>query len=370
MANINDYLIWRGDIPINKTFKFNEIDSMILARFSYLPFDKINLEDKETIKSISKKMKKFKNEDFNYNGDMDLISNLGNSNRFKNMIVTDYIKNNNKKEEKQFSAITIHISKKEMYVSILGTDSTLVGWKEDFNMSFMDNVPAQIEGLNYFKKIAKKYPNKSIRLGGHSKGGNVAIYSSIAVSNKIQERIVKVYNFDGPGFNEKVLEKYKNKEIIKKISTYIPQDSVVGRILERKEKCKVVQSIEKGFYQHDIYSWQVLKDKMIKLDSVTDSSNLMNSAVKEWLKNSTPDQRKVFFDGVFEVFSSTSAKTFSELSNIWIKNLPTLFSTYREISEEDRKTIMKMLKLFTKTYISNLKENGTEKLSKKFNKKD
>ena len=156
MGNINDYLLWRGDIPINQKFKFNEIDSMILARFSYLIFDKIKMNSIETIESISKKMKNIDNGEFLYNGDKELITYLGQSERFKNMCVTDYIKTNDKETEKQFRAITVHISDKEMYISYIGTDSTICGWKEDFNMSFMDNVPCQIAGKEYARKDCKK----------------------------------------------------------------------------------------------------------------------------------------------------------------------------------------------------------------------
>ena len=179
MANINDYLLWRGDIPISTKYKFNEIDSMILARFSYLLFDRITMKQVETIQSISKKMKDFDNGEFLYNGDKELITYLGESERFKNMLVTDYVKINDTKTEKQFSAITIHISSREMYVSYIGTDSTINGWKEDFNMAFMDNVPCQIAGTEYLEKVSKKHYNKKIRIGGHSKGGNVAVYSTL-----------------------------------------------------------------------------------------------------------------------------------------------------------------------------------------------
>jgi len=171
MSNINDYLLWRGDIAISKKIKFNEIDSMILARFSYLLFSKINIAPKETIASISERMKDFKNEEFLYNGDKELVTYLGQSNRFKNMLVTDYVEINSKEKENQFSAITIHISRKEIYISFMGTDNTINGWKEDFNMAFMENVPCQIAGKEYIEKIAKKYRYKKIRIGGHSKGG-------------------------------------------------------------------------------------------------------------------------------------------------------------------------------------------------------
>lgn len=348
MSNINDYLVWRGDIPMILEAPFNEIDSMILARFSYLLFDKIDLNEIETMESISNKMKKFKNEEFNYNGDKDLITNLGKSIRFKNMKVTDYVKNNDKETEKQFSAITIHISDDEMYLSFLGTDKTILGWKEDFNMSFMENVPAQLAGLDYVKNIASKYPNKKLRIGGHSKGGNVAVYSAVECNQDIQNRIISIYNYDGPGFDKKVVESNKNKEIIKKVHTYIPQDSIIGRVLEHEEKYEVVQSMEKGIYQHDIYSWQVLGTSMVKVDSVTDSSEVINYTIRQWLKATTPKQRKIFVDSIFEIFYSTDADTFGEIN---IKNIPTIIKTYREISEEDRKTIIDMVKKFGKAYL-------------------
>lgn len=232
MANINDYLLWRGDIPINSKFKFNEIDSAILARFSYLIFFKIEMNEIETIETISDKMSHFDNDEFMYNGDKELITYLGKSDRFKNMKVTDFVRNNDKETEKQFGAITVHISEEEMYISFIGTDSTIYGWKEDFNMGFMENVPCQVDGKKYAEKISKKYPNKRIRIGGHSKGGNVAIYSSITVPEEIQNRIIKVYNYDGPGFNKTIIEKYGNEEIISRIETYIPQDSVIRKIIK------------------------------------------------------------------------------------------------------------------------------------------
>ena len=361
MSNINDYLIWRGDIPIDKYFKFNEVDDIILARFSYLIFDKINMNKKETIESISNKMKHFANEKFRYNGDKELITNLGDSDRFKNMIVTDFVENSDKSIEKQFGAITVHISNKEMYISFIGTDSSLVGWKEDFNLAFMNNIPAQIDGLNYLNKIANKYPNKKIRIGGHSKGGNVAVYSAISTNSAIQKRIISVTNYDGPGFNDTIIETYKNSSILNRITTYLPQDSVIGRILEHKEKCEIVYSTEKGLYQHDIYSWQIVKDSPIKLEKATNSSEIIYKTIKEWLKQTTVEQRKIFFDGVFEVFYSTSAKTFSEISSNFLKSLPTLFKTYREFDEKDRKTMTKMLTSFIKAYAVNFKDSELKK---------
>ena len=364
MANINDYLLWRGDIPLNEQFNFNEIDSMIMARFSYLRFDEIEITSKETVESVSNKMKDFDNSKFLYNGDKELITYLGQAYRFKNMIVTDYEKIDDKEIEKQFGAVTIHISDKELYISYLGTDNTINGWKEDFNMSFMNNVPCQIAGKEYLQKIAEKYPEKKIRIGGHSKGGNVAIYSAITANKEIQERIIKVYNYDGPGFSTEIIKEYGKEEIIEIIETYLPQDSVIGRILNHKEKTTIALSTEKGIYQHDIFSWQVLKDDLIRLEKNTQTSEDISETLNNWFNNTTNEQRKVFIDTVFELFYSTEADTFGDISNSLSTNIPIILKKYNTISKEEKKNITQMIKSFAKIYFSVIKERENNKFSK------
>ncbi|MBR3134654.1 MAG: DUF2974 domain-containing protein [Clostridia bacterium] len=350
MANINDYLLWRGDISLSSEHNFNEVDSVILARFSYLRFDKIKMSEVETIESISEKMKNLDNEEFRYNGDKELITYLGKSKRFKDMKVTDYVENNERSLEQQFEAVTIHISDEEMYISYIGTDSSIYGWKEDFNISFMDSVPCQIEGKKYINLIANKYPKKRIRIGGHSKGGNVAIYSAISAKKAIQDRIIKVCNYDGPGFNKDIIKKYKTSSILKKIETFFPQDSVIGRIMYHAEKCTVALSNEKGIYQHDIYSWQVFKDDLVKADNVTANSEIINMTLNDWLEHTTVEQREIFFDEIFDLFYATEANTFGEMSKSLSKNIMTILKKYRGIEENDRKTITSMIKLFVKAY--------------------
>ena len=362
MANINDYLLWRGDIPINEEFRFNEIDSIILARFSYLIFDKIEMNEKETIESISKKMRDFENEEFRYNGDKELITYLGESKRFKNMIVTDYVQTNDKEIEQQFGAITIHISEEEMYISYIGTDSSIYGWKEDFNMAFMENVPCQKEGKKYIEKIAQKYPNKKIRIGGHSKGGNVAIYSAITTSKKLKNRIIKVYNYDGPGFNKNIINKYNNDEIISKIETYIPQDSIIGRLLNHKEKMTIALSLEKGILQHDIYSWQVLRDDLIHSEKNTDISEDIDKTMTEWIELTTNEQRKIVIDAIFELFYSTDSETFGEMSKNISINLPKILKKYGEIAKEDKEMIKQMIKIIATSYINIFSQREKSKL--------
>lgn len=350
MANINDYLLWRGDLPINSKYKFNEVDSMIMARFSYLRFDKIKMKKEETIGSIAEKMTKLEDNEFRYNGDKEMITYLGMSKRFKDLVVTDYEKLDNKEFVKQFGAITIHLSDKELYVSFLGTDSTIIGWQEDFNMTFLSNVPCQIAGLDYLNKIAEKYSDCKIRLGGHSKGGNVAIYSALRTDKLVQNRIVKVYNYDGPGMNKDVLKKYSRQDVMKKMETYIPQDSIIGRLLIHKEKTSVIYSTENGIYQHDLFSWQVLKDCPIEVQENTQKSEEIHELVVNWFENTTNEQRKIFVCTVFDLFYSTEAKSFGEISKTLTTSLPKILKKYGALEKNDKDVLIKMVKLFAKTY--------------------
>ena len=340
MPNINDYLKWRGDLTFSES-PLNEIDNMILSRFSYLPFNKVNIKEKETIGSIVKRLTKFGVEEFNIEGDKPLVDNLNNCIRFKDLILTDYVENTDLKLEEQFAAITIHLNDKEMYVSFCGTDNTLVGWKEDFNLSFMQNIPAQLAGVKYLKAIANKY-DKKIYVGGHSKGGNVAVYAAVFSGKEVQNKIINVTNHDGPGFDETIIGTPEYKALLDRIYTYIPQSSIIGRLLEHEEKYKIVKSIEKGIMQHDIYSWQVLGSKIIQMKEVTNGSELINRTIKNWLKETTPEQRKNVIDILYNVIESTNAVTMREISSARMKNMAKMLKSYKNVDEKDRKMINKV----------------------------
>lgn len=340
MPNINDYLKWRGDILLQEK-PLNEIDNMILSRFSYLPFNKIDMTDEETIGSVVKKLKPFSVEEFNIKGDKPLVDNLDDCIRFKDLKITDYIENTDLKLEEQFAAITIHLNDDEMYISFCGTDNSLIGWKEDFNLSFMQNIPAQLAGVKYLKAIAKKY-DKKMYIGGHSKGGNVAVYAAVFAGPKVQDKIINVTNHDGPGFDETIIERPEYKRILDKLYTYIPQSSVIGRLLEHEEKYKVVKSIEKGIMQHDIYSWQVLGTKIVQMKEVTNGSELINKTIKTWLKETSPEQRKNVIDILYNVIESTNAVTVREISAAKMKSVAKMLKSYKNLDEKDRKMVNKV----------------------------
>lgn len=358
MPNIMKYLEFRGDLTL-KQDELNEIDKIILARFSYLPFKEITLDRKDTIENISIKMKDLSLDKFIWKADKEFIIKLGQSKRYKNLKVTDYEEIMDVQAEKQFAAITIWLPHRFKYISFRGTDMSLVGWKEDFNMSFMKDIPSQKEGVKYLNEIGKKYFGKLI-VGGHSKGGNISIYSSIFCENKIQRKILEIINADGPGFDETIITSKNYLKISEKVNTYIPQSSIIGRLLEHEEDYEIIHSTEKGLMQHDIFSWQIEGTRLKRIQKLTGESQFVNKVVRNWLQNTTPKQRENFVNIIYDVLISTEAKDFNEFGIDTLIKIKTIIKSYQNIEKEDKKEIEEMFKLFLESAIKTLKEKRRE----------
>ena len=365
MANIFDYMQWR-DIPLTKT-EFNEIDNLILARFSYFPLDEkiIENDEKITIKeSYERYNKKGTTARILQKEDVDLYPVLANSQRFGNLYISDFINKIDVEQEKQFSAITIHLPDDYIYVAYRGTDNTIVGWREDLNMCFSDTVPSQIDAANYLNKIAQKYDNPELKIlvGGHSKGGNLAIYASAFCDSNIP-----VYNNDGPGFSENIVETEEYTNILNKIQTFMPQTSIIGRLLNHKEKITILESTQTGIMQHDLYSWQVLGDKFVK-DEFTNSSEFIDQTISNWIKEVTPEQREQFVSVLFEVLNSTQAETLSEISGKWFANAKTMIKSYKELDDKSKEALNKAVSIFVKVGKDNFRINAKNDILKVNNK--
>ncbi len=255
MANLLDYLKWRGDLRISSAHPLNDIDAMIFSRISYLPFNKIPFHPNSSISSALKKMQSLDKSAFNWSEDRNLVDLLIESPRFKYLRLLFYRRENDSSVAKQFSAIAIRFSARDFFLSFLGTDGTIYGWREDFNMALGAEVPAQAEAKKYLYDFYRRHPLSSLYLGGHSKGGNLAVYAAVTAPDKIQHRIKKVYNFDGPGLSKELLKQDLGFSILPRIESFIPQDSVIGRLMEHREKFTVVKSVAKDLMEHDIYSW-------------------------------------------------------------------------------------------------------------------
>lgn len=345
MSNVCDYVKWRGDLSIEQS-EFNEIDNLILSRFSYFPFDKIIKENEVvTIKELSERFKKqdIRKLPILWKDDVDLFPLMGESERFGKLLATKYINKIDQEQEKQFAAITVLMPDNTIFVSYRGTDNTIVGWKEDLNMSFKSHIASQISARKYLEIIAQEYPDKKIRIGGHSKGGNVAVYAATFVNKEIKDRIINVYNNDGPGFCDDVIETPEYKEMIEKVHTYIPQSSVIGRLMNHREKYTVVKSVQKGIMQHDLYSWEVLGTEFITLEEVTNGSEFVDKTIKEWLEKVEPAKREQVIDVIFDILNTTDAQTMKEIKSNWFTSARTMMASYKNIDNETKEMIWQTL---------------------------
>ena len=350
MSNVCEYVKWRGDLTLKQS-KFNEIDALILTRLSYFPFDQLIQPNEEaTVEELSKRFEKADKSTMKilWEDDNELFPLMGKSKRFGKMIVTQYVNKINAEQEKQFSATTVILPDNTIFVTYRGTDATIVGWKEDFNMCFKSHIASQKDAVEYLNMVSKKY-KRLIRIGGHSKGGNLAVYAAMFTNSKVKKRIINIYNNDGPGFDDEIIKTKEYKEILPKVHTYIPQSSVIGRLLNHEEKYTVVQSIQKGIMQHDLYSWQLEGKEFICLEKVTNGSEIFDKTLKEWLINITPEQRGIVIDTAFDILNTTEVEYFSELKKNWFLNIRLMLGRYRNLDDESKKVISEIVQKLVST---------------------
>ena len=347
MANIIDYVQWRGDIPLAQV-PLCAVDALILSFLSYMPFDgriSDSLEESVLLSdaaaycleqglSSTCVMDSFKE-------DCRLLEALKHSERFGGIRLTGYVSRFDEETEEQFSATTFLLPQGEAFVAFRGTDSSMVGWKEDFNMSFSVEVPAQGAALDYAVRVATELDRPMI-LGGHSKGGNLAAYAGIFAPDEVQERIACVYNFDGPGFNETLLNTSEFRKMDMRIHTFVPQTSVVGILMWHAEPFMVVESDGVGVLQHNPYSWQVMGGHFIMLAERTRESHLAEKTLKSWLADLSAEERKRFIDGVYSVLSVSDGRNVADLFEP--KNVRAILRAVSSMDEETKSAIFDVFK--------------------------
>ncbi len=352
MSNILDYLAWRGDLTLDKD-PFNSIDALILSCLSYVNFDKVvpaKAQGKITIEKASEKFFSLHSQE-ELAQDKSFISfapamlrALGQCERFKNAYLSYFVDDTDISREIQFAALEIDTSDDRVFISFRGTDDTIIGWKEDFNLSFM-TVPAENEAAAYLEKVMKGRLDK-VRLGGHSKGGHLAVYAALAANSDLTSRIENIYNFDGPGFNHEAMESEQFKTIKPKISKYIPESSIVGRLLENTVEPVVIKSTELGIMQHDPLSWQLEGKQFITCDFPDKISNLFDETMTTWLGEMSFEQRKVFVDELFSVFEASGCENLSMLTKVGVKGTKAMISRMREIRNDSGARVKTLMKLF------------------------
>lgn len=361
---IFDYIKWRADLSF-KDSPFNEVDALILARFSYFPFDGLIPYDKTDI-TISEACEYINSRkelvDFTIEGDNTLVLALQNNKRFGDLKLGYYRNHIDESRVKQFSAITIFLDDKTEFISYRGTDNTIVGWKEDFLMTFSDVIPSQKEAKAYIMDVAKQNHNKII-IGGHSKGGNLAMYAGSFIPNVIKHRIIKVYSFDGPGFNHKAINSKKYLESVDKIKSFIPQTSIVGVMLEHKEETRVIHSSGFGPMQHDIYTWEIDINKLKYLENNTTASTILDSSFENYLTSLSTYERKQFVDILFDIVEASGVETFNDIKSNFIKILPSILERISKMDKKSASALFEGIKVLVGSIAGNASEEFVKAIS-------
>jgi len=348
-----DYIAWRGDISFTQS-PFNPVDNIIFSQLSYLPLDGIvpGPDEKEKIslnlaaKTLTEKLQNSAPESkplVMYKDDPALINAAGASTRFGNCRLFGYINHVDPDREVQISALCIHIGDDSCFVVFRGTDLSFVGWKEDANMCFKDVIPAQLEAVKYLEKIAGMI-NGPLRIGGHSKGGNLAVYAASNCSREIQQRITEIYSNDAPGFNKNVIASEGYAAIRDRIRSFVPQSSVVGMVFEQGCDSTVIKSSQIGILQHDLYSWEVTHDSMVYVDEVDIGSRFVDKTLKDWIGSLDNDHREQFFEALYAILNASEVKSLHELEKTWFKAVGRMLKSLGNIDGSTRRLVRKTLR--------------------------
>ena len=304
-GNILDYLIWRGDIDFS-TDPWNEIDSLVFATIVYSNFGENTLHFTNAM-SISELYKedvlhKLPQNEAKpmYEDRMRLIELMANSRRFQAVRVLDQVNIVDENRDIQFSAGTFDIQNVGTVIAYRGTDEALVGWKEDFMMSYETPVPAQISALEYLKMVADRCPG-NLYLTGHSKGGNLVLYSASYIPQEVQERLSSVCSFDGPGLDDETVKSEGYRRICDRISSVIPSQSIVGLLLNYHPNYRVVDAVESFLWQHNPFTWKISGTQFVTTDTVSPNYQVLDQSVHEWLKECSPEQRESLVNTLFSL---------------------------------------------------------------------
>ena len=241
----------------------------------------------------------------------------------------------------QFSAVSFLLPDESVFVAYRGTDTTLVGWVEDFNMSFMSAVPAQLRATEYAVEVAGRVPHRDLRIGGHSKGGNLAAWAAIHLPEKLQtKRLLAAYNNDGPGFDKSVLESDGFARVAEKLHTYIPESSAVGMLLEHTEDYTIIDSTTVSLLQHEPLSWNVLGNRFMYLGKRSEAAQLGDNVIREWLAGLTREERQEFVETLHQLLSAGGKiKTLEDLHSGGLSSGIALIKEYAGADEDKKKML-------------------------------
>ena len=317
MSNFLDYLDWRGDLPLTRD-GFNEVDNLILSEIAYADLRGIVPAQGEsgeiTLREAAARYEAEGRDQSHMATDPKaLLLRAGKSERFGTARLSAFVDKVDVAEQLQFAAVTAALSDGSVFVSYRGTDNTIVGWREDFNISVLTETPGQGLAVDYLNAAAALHPG-FLRVGGHSKGGNLAFYAAAFCDSSVKSRILSVYSNDGPGFRRDVTERALYREIFPKLKKILPEESIIGLLLTAGEARTVIKSSAEGGQQHNPYTWQVEANHFVYAEKLSTASLLLDEALDRWVDTLGDAQRQNLVTAIFDSLEASGASTLTELN--------------------------------------------------------
>lgn len=360
MANAIDYIDWRGDLSFDVS-PFNEVDNLLLCRLTSLDFTGIVPADGEMPLAEAARLyfERYGDEDRRLGvllapGSVTMVKRMLQSARFSRLVLADYENRVDERRELQFCAVTVLVPDGTAFVAFRGTDDTLVAWKEDFYMGSMRTVPAQEEAAVYLCRAAWRY-EQPLRVGGHSKGGNLSVYAAMSAPEEVQARLLDVYNNDGPGFRDSVGGTEGYRRVKERIHTILPQYSLVGVLLKTDDDFEIVESCETGISAHNGFTWQVKGRRFVRCADFPFRTRVFSEAMRGWTEDLSYDERRELTDLFFGALESTGARTLTDLT---AQKLRKAAAVTRELlsREENRAMLADKFELLLREYIASAKK--------------
>ena len=362
MATINDYLDCNGSRTFDE-FAFNEADSLCLNELGYFCFEELDasIDFKKTVNLHEVLLpyitgeKAFSHSFLVTEERVKLLQKVVASKRFANLNLSDYVNDVDAEYERQFSAMVFTLPEINHHQLVFrGTDDTMIGWKEDFKLTYVQEIPAHRAAVAYLENYLEKYAGK-VTVSGHSKGGNLALYAVAHVNDLLREQIEKVYMLDAPGLQEKGLESDGYKAIRERVTVIRPEESIVGIMLYNDIEPIVVKSNASGIMQHALTSWQFNEEtgELILAERQTDLSQNLEKTFKQWMNELSSQELKILFDTLFDTLMSSGIHSINDVTidREFGAKLAASIASFYSIGTEKKLLLAKSAKLFLQAFV-------------------
>jgi len=343
MSNIYDYI----DEKCNSSFSdepFCEVDALVFAWLSYFEIEELhhtgyscyNLTLEELVMAQEKILGDIRQPDrfgklVSASTGAWMLKKVSKKKRFRRVRIADFKTVTDFEKGIQFSATTYVLDNDARVVAFRGTDTSVAGWKEDCMTSYSSEIPSQKLALEYLDSCSGK---SDLVVTGHSKGGNLAIYSASKCKKSVVDRITGIYNFDGPGFCFDINTTPNYKTIKERIHSFIPGSSIVGMLLEHMDDYTVVASANAGILQHYAFYWQIDGRSFVTQEGRNMSSRSMDAAFQTWLKDLSFEDRKKFVETVFSIIEGAGVEYFDEMTSEGFSKMKKIFLEMRNLDDE------------------------------------